>query len=77
LYQAITFFKKYLSYLGTFRGPPVEKRLFKTIEHSSKILGPSQKALRPSWCSNLVTGLGGTEAEVPFHNNIVDIFLVN
>jgi len=22
LYQPITFFKKYLSYLGTFRGPP-------------------------------------------------------
>jgi len=26
VYQPITFFKKYLSYLGAFRGPPVEKR---------------------------------------------------
>jgi len=25
LYEPRTFFKKYLSYLGTFRGPPVEK----------------------------------------------------
>jgi len=29
LYQPISFFKKYLSYLGTFRGPPVEKRWFR------------------------------------------------
>jgi len=28
---------------------------FKTIGHSSKILGPSQKTLRPSWCPTLVT----------------------
>jgi len=25
---------------------------FETIGHSSKILGPSQKTLRPSWCPN-------------------------
>ena len=30
---------------------------FKTIGHSSKKLGPSQKTLRPSWCPKLVTGL--------------------
>jgi len=30
---------------------------FKTIGHSSKNLGPSQKTLRPSWCPKLVTGL--------------------
>jgi len=30
---------------------------FKTIGHSSKAWGPSQKTLRPSWCSKLVTGL--------------------
>jgi len=29
----------------------------KTIGHSSKKLGPSQKTLRPSWCPKLVTGL--------------------
>jgi len=31
--------------------------LFKTIGHSSKNLGPSQKCLCPSWCHKLVTGL--------------------
>jgi len=30
---------------------------FTTIGHSSKILGPSQKTLRPFWCPKLVTGL--------------------
>jgi len=30
---------------------------FKTIGHSSKDFGPSQKTLRPSWWPKLVTGL--------------------
>jgi len=30
---------------------------FKSIGHSSKNLGPSQKTLRPSWCPKLVTSL--------------------
>ena len=30
---------------------------FKTTGHSSKILGPSQENLRPSWCLKLVTSL--------------------
>jgi len=32
----------------------------KTIGHSLKNLGPSQKTLRPTWCPKLVTGLGKT-----------------
>jgi len=32
----------------------------KTVGHSLKNLGPSQKTLRPTWCSKLVTGLGKT-----------------
>ena len=34
--------------------------LEKCVGHSLKNLGPSQKTLRPTWCSNLVTGLGKT-----------------
>jgi len=30
----------------------------KTIGHSLKKLGPTQKILRPTWCPKLVTGLG-------------------
>jgi len=30
---------------------------FESIGHSSRNMGPSQKILRPSWCSKLVTGL--------------------
>jgi len=30
---------------------------FEDIGHSSKILGPSRKTLRPSWCPKLVTDL--------------------
>jgi len=30
----------------------------KTIGHSLKSLGPSQKTLRHPWCPKLVTGLG-------------------
>jgi len=30
---------------------------FEHIRHSSKILGPSRKTLRPSWYPKLVTGL--------------------
>ena len=30
---------------------------FKTIGHSLKNLGPSQKTLRPTWCPKLVVGL--------------------
>jgi len=36
---------------------------FKTIGHSSKILGPSQKSLRPSCCPKLVTGLRLLDAQ--------------
>ena len=40
--------------------PPLGKMCwtsFKTIEHSSQILEPSQKTLHPSWCPTLVAGL--------------------
>jgi len=33
--------------------PPLKK----CVGHNLKNLGPSQKSLRPSWCSKLVTGL--------------------
>jgi len=32
-------------------------KLFKTIGHYFKNLGPSQKTLRSAWCPKLVTGL--------------------
>ena len=39
--------------------PPknISPHLEKCLGHSFKILGPSQKTLRPPWCPKLVTGL--------------------
>jgi len=36
----------------------------KTIEHSLKNLGPSQKTLRHPWCLKLVTGLIGHNLKI-------------
>jgi len=52
---------------------------FKTIGHSSRNLGLSQKTLRPSWCPKLVTALRLKQAATAFwtasdgHNIIATI----
>jgi len=48
----------------------------KTIRHSLKNLGPSQKTLRPTWCPKLVTGLGKTSDGLAFLTNNRDVTLI-
>jgi len=51
----------------------VAQSVFKTIGHSLKNLGPSQKTLCPPWCSKLVTGL--TSRSLSIHASDIKLIL--